>query len=200
MLYFVYFPSKFYIKLIFYISGPKIGLRLDCLFLKVHLKYKSGLVRRIPKDDTDQKAVKQTAMGEYSYAVNALWEKQEIKDLILKKLTTDITKEWDGLCSLKNPSMLRSTSPDSLKIFDEKAHLAELRVRAPMLAAVLAASSAKTKRTLEQEDAKCDVSGVDIYCSQSMAASILLRSRCRKMSAQAYRVAIVLWHSRAKNR
>lgn len=107
-------------------------------------------MRRIPKDDTDLKAIKQIVMGEYGYAVNALWEKQVIKELILKKLTRAISTECDGLCSLKSPSMLRNTSSESLKTFNEKSHVAEIRERAPVLAAVLAAASRRKQSRKQQ--------------------------------------------------
>lgn len=160
------------------------------------MNYTSGVVKRFPKDDVDQKAIKQIVLGEYSYAVNALWEKKEVKEHILKKLTKEISSECDGLCSLNNPSILRNSSAEALKSFDEKSHAREIRERAPILAAMVeAASITKTKYIHDNEEKNI---GVDVQCAQSMAVSTLLRSRCLAMSAQAYRVSILLWNSGAK--
>lgn len=78
-------------------------------------------------------------------------EKKEIKEHILKKLTKDVSNECDGLCALKNPSMLRNTSSESLKTFDENSHVTEIRERAPILAAVLTAASTTKTRSADNE-------------------------------------------------
>lgn len=154
-------------------------------------------MKRIPKDDVDQKVIKQIVLGEYSYAVNALWEKKEVKEHILKKFSKDISTECDGLCSLTNPSMLRISSSEALKCFDEKSHVQEIRERAPVLAAMVEAASVTKTKSKYKHDKSQNI-GVDVQCAQSMAVSTLLRSRCLAMSTQAYRVALLLWNSGAK--
>ena len=73
-------------------------------------------------------------------------EKKEVKEHILKKFSKDISTDCDGLCSLTNPSMLRISSSEALKCFDEKSHVQEIRERAPVLVSMVeAASVTKTK-------------------------------------------------------
>ena len=143
----------------------------------------------MPRDDIDRKAIKQIVLGEYKYAVNALWEKPEIKDHFIEKLCREVGKECDELCAKSRPSLLRNCSPDGLKLFSEKSHIAELKERAPLFHSVLKASGKKA-------DGSGD--GPDQQCALSMAASVLLRSRNVHMSAQAYRVSLLLWQSGAK--
>ncbi len=135
-------------------------------------------------------------MGEYSYAVNALWEKKEIKKHIMKKITKDISSECDGLCSLSNPSMLRNSSAEALKSFDERFHVQEVCERVPVLAAMVEAAGVN-KKTKYNHNEEQNI-GVNAMCAQSMAISTLLRSRCLAMSAQAYRVGLLLWNSGVK--
>jgi hypothetical protein len=91
--------------------------------------------------------------------------------------------------------MLRISSSEALKCFDEKSHVQEIRERAPVLAAMVEAASVTT--TKYKHDKSQNI-GVDVQCAQSMAVSTLLRSRCLAMSTQAYRVALLLWNSGAK--
>ena len=91
--------------------------------------------------------------------------------------------------------MLRISSSEALKCFDEKSHVQEIRERAPVLAAMVEEASVTT--TKYKHDKSQNI-GVDVQCAQSMAVSTLLRSRCLAMSTQAYRVALLLWNSGAK--
>ena len=111
----------------------------------------------------------------------------------LKKITKEVSKECEQLCSSNNPSMLRDSSTDGLKSFNETAHVEELHKRAPLFYSILEASS--LNENVVQHNTNY---GVNLHCSQSIAASALLRARCHHMSAQSYRLALVLWHSGAR--
>ena len=166
------------------------------------LDYKSGKRSRFPKDDTDRKAIKQLALGQYGYAVNALYSKQTVKDELLQRVCSSINEECKELCSTRRPSVLRDVSPQGLKQFTETTHVAELATRAPVLYAVLSSAVGKNHTVKEnldvQEPNTTSEQRTKIVPPISMAASILLKSRCPQMSAQAYRLSTVLWHSGAK--
>ena len=166
------------------------------------LDYESGKRSRIPRDDTDRKAIKQLALRQYGYAVNALYTKQTVRDELLQKVCKSINEECKELCSTKSPSVLRDVSPLGLKQFTEATHVAELATRAPVLYAVLSSAVGKNPTVKEnfdvQEPNPTSKQRTKILPPISMAASILLKSRCPQMSAQAYRLSTVLWHSGAK--
>ena len=104
------------------------------------LDYESGKRSRIPRDDTDRKAIKQLALGQYGYAVNALYSKQAVRDELLQKVCSSINDECKELCSTRSPSVLRDVSPLGLREFTETTHVAELANRAPVLHAVLSSA------------------------------------------------------------
>jgi hypothetical protein len=91
--------------------------------------------------------------------------------------------------------MLRISSSEALKCFDEKSHVQEIRERAAVLAAMVEAAS--VTKTKYKHDKSQNI-GVDVQCAQSMAVWTLLRSRYLAMSTQAYRVALLLSNSGAK--
>ena len=166
------------------------------------LDYKSGKRSRFPRDDTDRKAIKQLALGQYGYAVNALYSKQTVRDELLQRVCSSINEECKMLCSTRRPSVLRDVSPLGLKQFTETNHVAELATRAPVLYAVLSSAVGKNPTVKESLDVQ-EPNTTSEQCTKivppiSMAASILLKSRCPQMSAQAYRLSTVLWHSGAK--
>ena len=68
-----------------------------------------------PRDDIDSKAVKQIITGQYSYALNALWNKLEFKEALIEKVADEVAFECEKLCSLACPSMLRDATPNGLQ-------------------------------------------------------------------------------------
>ena len=81
----------------------------------------------------DRKAIKQLVLGEYGYAVNALYSKKVVRDALLEKVCGSVIEECKDLCSVRKPSILRDTTPEGLKQFTESAHVTELSERAPVI-------------------------------------------------------------------
>ena len=52
----------------------------------VILDYKSGKRSHIPRDNTDCKAIKQLALGQNGYAINALYSKPTVRDELPQKI------------------------------------------------------------------------------------------------------------------
>ena len=67
-------------------------------------------------------ALKQLALGQYGYAVNALYSKQAVRDKLLQKVCSSISDKCKELCSTKSPSVLRDVSPLGLREFTETTH------------------------------------------------------------------------------
>ena len=140
-------------------------------------------------------------MGEYGYAVNAIYSKKVIRDALLEKVCGSVIEECKDLCSVKKPSILRNTTPEGLKQFTESANVTELSERTPVLYTIL--SSAAGKPVLSKAGNQNGENGANDESNtaapaMSMAVSILLKKRCPQMSARAYRFSTVLWHSGAK--
>ena len=150
-------------------------------------------------------ALKQLALVQYGYAVNALYSKQAVRDELLQKVCSSISDKCKELCSTKSPSVLRDVSPLGLREFTETTHVAELDNRAPVLHAVLSSAvwknpTVKENLTDVQEPNRASEQHAKVVSPISVATSILLKSRCPQMSAQAYRLSTVLWHSGAKKK
>ena len=96
-------------------------------------------------------------------------------------------------------------SPLGLKQFTETTHVAELANQAPVLYAVLSSAVGKNptmKKNLVnvQEPNTTSEQCTKIVPPIGMASSILLKSRCPQMSAQAYRLSTVYGIVEQRNR
>lgn len=96
---------------------------------------------------------------------------------LMKKLSRVLREEMKMMCSEKTVSVLRSKSYDVLKNFKWEDLLKEMSVHAPTLAHILQSCTGKSSK-------KSAVIGV--------CASILLKSRCSKMSLVQKRVMLIL--------
>lgn len=144
------------------------------------------------QDVVDAKLIRQIASREYKFAANALWSHPKLREEVLLKMKKEIGNECQQLCSSKNPSLLQKCQPDGLISFSDGKCEEELKNRAPIFYSCL---HEVTTSKRQQRSKKENITAPAI----TMAASILLKRRCPKMCAQAYRFSIgVLWHSGAK--
>ena len=143
-------------------------------------------------DVVDANLIRQIAAKEYKYAANAAWSHTSIRDELLLKVKKEIGRECQQLCSTRSMSLLQKCKPEDLVTFSDAKFQDELRERAPVFYSCLheATMSTRQQRRKQEHSAAPPI---------TMAASVLLKQRCSKMSAQAYRFSIgVLWHSGAK--
>ena len=97
----------------------------------------------------------------------------------------EVDRECTAMCSLKNPSCLRSLSKKDLQRFSFKKFNSELESKAPLFSAVLwTASVRKSKRD--------DEFWLPSVC---MSAAALLKNRSRCMNAMQLINTIILYHS-----
>ena len=128
---------------------------------------------------------------------NAVWAHPGLRSEILRKVRGEIENECHSLCSIKNPSLFRRSSPEDLISFSETKCAAELKEKAPVLHECLQAAtiSRESKKKMESGEKH----SINTSSAITVAASVLLKRRCAQMSAQAYRFSVgVMWHSGAK--
>ena len=113
--------------------------------------------------------VKTTRYKQPAYTARTLFKSPSLREATLKEVTNAIRKECQMLCRrLPSPSLLRSSSIESLLEFSPRDVQKELSAKAPVLLAVLkaAASSCRSEPT---------------QAVVAMAAAVLLKSRSKNM-------------------
>ena len=152
-------------------------------------------MRTVITNEKDATIIRQLASKELRYAANAMWAHPELRRKLLTKVRGEIENERQSLCSNKNPSLFRRSSPQDLISFSEKKCETELKEKAPVFHKCLQAATfcRETRNKMDSGQKQCNTSP-----AITMAASVLLK-RCPQMCAQAYRFSIgVMWHSGGK--
>ena len=113
--------------------------------------------------------VKTTRYKKPAYTARALFKSPSLQEATVKEITSTIRKECEMLCErLPSPSLLWSSSMESLLKFSPRDVLKELSAIAPVILAVLkaVASSCRSEST---------------QAVVAMAAAVLLKSRSQNM-------------------
>jgi hypothetical protein len=97
-----------------------------------------------------------------------------------------VDSECNGLCSMKQPSCLRSPNKDQLLDFSLEKVVEELEERAPFTYGILRAACVN-KRNSERRH--------EWVPSVGMAGAILLRNRSTRLNAVQLLLSILLYHS-----
>ena len=131
---------------------------------------------------------KMLCRGTYKQIAGAVWRnpilKKHVQQLFLQEVDRECTALC-SLCSLKNPSCLRSPKKEDLQSFSFKKVTNELETKAPLFSAVLwTASVRKSKRE--------DEFWVPAVC---MSAAVLLKNRSPCMNAMQLLNTIILYHT-----
>ena len=80
----------------------------------------------------DATIIRQLASKEHRYAVNAMWAHPELRRELLTKVRGEIENECQSLCSNRNPSLFRRSSPQGLISFSENKCETEFKEKAPV--------------------------------------------------------------------
>lgn len=107
---------------------------------------------------------------------------QTMRRLVVTRVLALVVKEVSGLCSLKDPSLLRKTSKEELTKFDFKSLCEEWQARAPIFHSFLLASAC-TKKNIAQ---------TTWLPSMALSGSILLKQRNNQMCATANIIGILI--------
>ena len=153
-------------------------------------------MRTVITNEKDATIIRQIASKEHRYAVNAMWAHPELRRELLTKVRGEIENECQSLCSNKNPSLFRRSSPQDLISFSENKCETELKEKAPVFHKCLQAATIcrETRKKMDSGQKQCNTS-----LAITMVASVFLKRRCSQMCAQAYRFSVgVMWHRGAK--
>ena len=139
--------------------------------------------------------VKCIAFGRIKDAVSKMASCTDFEQYVKQWIVSKVKKEAKTICRKKIPSVLQKTDPQSLLSLSDQTIVSELQEKAPILHTVLRATAVSQKWEQKIKMGKCtDVSIPGI----SMAASVVLKSGCSYLCAQAIRIGFVLHHSGAK--
>ena len=128
---------------------------------------------------------KMLCRGTYKQIAGAVWRNPILKKHVQQLFLREVDRECTALCSLKNPSCMRSPTKKDLQTFSFKTFSNELESRAPLLSAVLwTASLRKSKRQ--------DEFWAPAVC---MSAAVLLKNRSPCMNAIQLLNTIILYHT-----
>ena len=123
--------------------------------------------------------------GTYKQIAGAVWKNPILRKYVQQLYLEEVDRECTAMCSLKNPSCLRSPSKKDLQRFSFKKFSTELESKAPLFSAVLwTASVRKSKRD--------DEFWLPAVC---MSAAVLLKNRSPCMNAMQLINTIILYHS-----
>ena len=167
-----------------------------CFVFQVVVHYPSKREGKVVQDKNQARVVRQISTGELEMAARNVMNDTVMKESILKMVEKDIQSECRGLCGNKEPSILTETSSDSLiELTDAKVD-EEIRKRAPVLHRILRAAVVSDRWQRKSSGVKD--TATRSTPAISMAASLLLRARNPKLSANAYRLSLLFWHGGAE--
>lgn len=152
--------------------------------LKVLIAYPSG--NCVVKSDFDPEVkllLVNICLSRWSTAVNKLFSHQEILRELLTKLSAETEREFK--CYSKFESWLKFTSPDQLAAFSNKLLCKEVSVQCPIFNAVI--TGACNASSSCNEMAKTN--------AIALATSAIAKVVNHTLSAVAYRISTVLFHS-----
>lgn len=130
--------------------------------------------------------------GNWQSVAQAVMKCNEISGLVIERVLKQLREECEHLCSRSRKGMLRKSSPDDLQSFNWLSVAQELKQEAPLLFAVLTAIGAPPQPQNVHKGAS-EESHYPAFCT---AAAVLLKERCKFMSAIHHLLGI-LFHGNA---
>ena len=97
---------------------------------KVVITYPSKIARKVLIKEYESLA-KALLYGEPCHIASAVMRSRELRTSVIQKVLELVAKEITGLCSRKNPSLLRKTSKSDLVNFSLQSLCEEWKARAP---------------------------------------------------------------------
>ena len=158
----------------------------DTAQLKVIVVYPSGLVQsKSTFDDVTKSLIINLVQGKWKTAANFVFKHAHLRSELADPLTKVVGEEFKEYCSDSFDSILKRKDPVDLAAFSNKLLVHEVELQCPFWMSCLQGA--------------CNVpsSNIDFKTINAMALSTSIAARCRnhKMSAVAYRVSAVLFHS-----
>ena len=122
---------------------------------------------------------------------NAVFKHPELKDKLFKHLQGVIAKEFSNYCKDSTKSILLGKSPKEVAEFRSKKLLKKLQISCPYWSAAIMGASGVYNTADDANAVKSN--------ALALASAVVARARNHKMSALAYRMSTILFHSGAKS-
>lgn len=154
--------------------------------VKVFIAYPNGNV--VVKENFDKLSttiIRGIALKKWSTVANSVVKHDELRMELPNVLRREVSYEFKGLSS---DSMLKGISPDELCAFSNKVFLHEVSVKCPLWYSVM---NGAVGLDLREHDERRNVH----INAMTLATSTLARQRNQSLSAYAYRISLVLFHS-----
>jgi len=152
--------------------------------VKVLISYASGHVEvRSPQEKKSIAIIKNMALKHWNAVANVIFDHVELRKELPVALKRNVSAEFREYC--RSDSVLKGTDPDQLSSFSNHLFLREIAIFYPLWdASVTGAASGERKNA-----------------TNPMALSTAVVARCRNplMSAVAYRISMILFHSAARH-
>ncbi len=150
------------------------------------MTYESGKKTRILGKDLHRLGKALARGSGYKSIADAVMDSADLRKSIEDRICSDVNNECKKLCSKKVPSLLRTTTKDSVLNFSWQNVMRELSEKAPVFYRLLLASC-DYKSIL-----KSGLSNNDKYPGICAAAAILLKKRDKCMSLVPYVISLTL--------
>ena len=151
--------------------------------LKVVIAYPNGRVTVKHSFDENALIIISICLSQWQTVVNAFLRHAFLLTELLRALEREVNRECQNYC--KSDSCLKSKKPDQLSVFANVNVCREIKVYCPILSTVL--------------ESACDLKNLNVnertINAIALATSTLIRCRNPTMSAIAYRMSTILFHS-----
>ena len=153
--------------------------------VKVLISYASGHVEvRSPQEKKSIAIIKNMALKQWKAAVaNAIFDHAELREELPEALKRIVSAEFREYC--RSDSLLKGTDPDQLSSFSNHLVLREIAIFCPLWNACVTGAACGERKNV----------------TNPIALSMAVVARCRNplMSAVAYRISMILFHSAARH-
>lgn len=136
--------------------------------------------------------VKSTRYKRPTYTARTLFKNPTLRDATLQEVINVVRRECDHMCKVTpSPSMLRSSTIDSMKEIQWKSMLDDMKARAPVLLSILSAAASRRLGGTT----KAPPPGII-----AMAAAVLLKSRSNNICKVQAMIGALLYAGHASKR
>ena len=157
--------------------------------LKVIIAYPNGdITARETFDETTKSIIKNLSLKNWKTVGNIVLKHSQLKQYIIKALERGVSDEFR--CLSKSETVLKGREVDEIIAFSNKLLIHEVSLLCPLWHACLKGACGKKLSSRKS---------IKVNNSMALATASLARARNAKLSAFAYRVSAILFHSGTKH-
>ena len=159
--------------------------------VKIVIVNPSGKIETWHNFDEDRKSLLlNIARNKWTIVANLMFKHPKLEKELDKPLEKAISNEFKELCSDSSKSVLSKKSPEDVAKFKSKAVFDEISAKCPLWTAAIKGASGV--RNISSASKK-KINAI------ALSSAIAARTRNHKMSAMAYRISTILFHSGVKS-